>query len=265
MPLWVSDFLGDTLDLDASEVGAYMLLLMAQWQRAGESLPNDEKKLQRIARCGRSWPKIWGNVSRFFTEDEQGVYSKRLRLESQNVASKRLANAKNGALGGRPKALEINDRTKANGLAKQKRHESIPEPEPYKRDKSLLRAERFGDFWNAYPHRNGNKVDRKKCEVAYAKAVKSGVVEETIVAAATAYATLKDVRGGYGKACLTWLNGAGWQDEVQAQKPNGHIYGAPDDYPKDEKGRVVIGTRRVLSSGQRQAYLDHYEGWMDER
>ena len=33
MQLWVSDFIGDTLDLDAKEIGAYMLLLMSMWQR----------------------------------------------------------------------------------------------------------------------------------------------------------------------------------------------------------------------------------------
>jgi len=101
MPLWVSDFLGDTLDLDATEIGAYMLLLMAQWNRDGSSLPNDQKKLQRVARCGRNWSKVWGNVERFFSVDESGVYSKRLRLEAQNVAEKREVNARNGALGGK--------------------------------------------------------------------------------------------------------------------------------------------------------------------
>ena len=58
MPLWVGDFLAKTMDLDATELGAYMLLLMAQWQRDGRSLPADSKKLQRVARCGRNWPKI---------------------------------------------------------------------------------------------------------------------------------------------------------------------------------------------------------------
>ena len=38
MPLWISDFIGDTLELDAKEVGAYMLILMAMWQRAHSSI-----------------------------------------------------------------------------------------------------------------------------------------------------------------------------------------------------------------------------------
>jgi len=134
MPLWVSDFLGDTLDLDAADIGAYMLLLMAQWNRDGESLPDDAKKLKRVARCGRNWDKVWGNISRYFETDDMGIFSKRLRLESQNVAAKRLVNAHNGALGGRAKALKSNDVGIANATDSLERNSSIPEPEPERED-----------------------------------------------------------------------------------------------------------------------------------
>lgn len=130
MPLWVSDFLGDTLDLDAAEIGAYMLLLMAQWNRDGKSLPDDQEKLRRVARCGRNWGKVWGNVERYFDRDENGVYSKRLRLEAQNVAAKREVNARNGARGGVAKALKSNDAYLANANQSLQRNPSIPEPEP---------------------------------------------------------------------------------------------------------------------------------------
>jgi hypothetical protein len=56
-----------------------MLLLMAQWNRDGNSLPNDQEKLKRVARCGRNWPKIWGAIGRYFSTDENGVYSTKLR------------------------------------------------------------------------------------------------------------------------------------------------------------------------------------------
>jgi uncharacterized protein YdaU (DUF1376 family) len=131
MPLWVSDFLGDTLDLDAAEVGAYMLLLMAQWNRGGNSLPDDYKKLQRIARCGRNWPRIWEQIEHYFDRDEDGVYSKRLRLEAQNVAAKRAVNAQNGARGGSAKSLKSKEQQQANATNSLQRNSSIPEPEPY--------------------------------------------------------------------------------------------------------------------------------------
>jgi uncharacterized protein YdaU (DUF1376 family) len=130
MPLWVSDFIGDTLELDASDVGAYMLLLMAQWNRGGASLPNDPKKLQRVARCGRRWNKVWGNIEHYFDCDENGFYNKRLRLEAQNVAAKREANSQNGARGAAAKSLKYNDQGLANAKGSLKRKASIPEPEP---------------------------------------------------------------------------------------------------------------------------------------
>lgn len=153
MPLWVSDFLGDTLDLDATEIGAYMLLLMAQWNRDGGSLPNDPKKLQRVARCGRNWPKIWGNISRFFQSDENGVYSIRLRLEAQNVAAKREVNKRNGARGGSSKPLKNKEPPLANASDSLERNGSIPEPQPYLREEpkgSLSSADDIKAAFDAY-------------------------------------------------------------------------------------------------------------------
>ncbi len=151
MPLWVSDFLGDTMDLGASEIGAYMLLLMAQWNRDGESLPNDSEKLKRICRCGRSWPKVWGVIERFFQTDENGIYSKRLRLEAASVAAKREVNAHNGARGGKAKSLKSKNMPLANATVSPERNPSIPEPyiekEEGKPSSKKARASRLGDDW----------------------------------------------------------------------------------------------------------------------
>lgn len=153
MPLWVSDFVGDTMDLDASEIGAYMLLLMAQWNRDGESLPNDSEKLKRICRCGREWPKVWGVLERFFQTDENGIYSKRLRLEAASVAAKREVNAQHGALGGKAKALKTNSARLASATISLERNSSIPEPEPEiekeegKPSSKKVRASRLADDW----------------------------------------------------------------------------------------------------------------------
>lgn len=129
MPLWVADFVGDTLDLDAKEVGAYMLILMAMWGREGY-LPNDEKKLQRIARCGRDWSRIWSALSHYFTVDGGRITQGRLLLELQKVVAKRAVNAQHGALGGRAKALKSIEAGLANAIVPPKQ----PEPEPDKKE-----------------------------------------------------------------------------------------------------------------------------------
>lgn len=130
MPLWISDFLGKTVDLDAAESGAYLLLLMAQWNMGG-SLPNDQKKLQRIARCGRNWPKIWAAISHYFNEDERGLFNQTGREVYKNVASKREVNSQNGALGGNAKALKSKNMDIANATISPERKSSISESESY--------------------------------------------------------------------------------------------------------------------------------------
>lgn len=134
MPLWVSDFLGDTMDLDAKEIGAYMLLLMAMWQRGG-ALPNDQKKLQRVARVGRDWPKVWAGLEHFFAVDGDQVTNARLTRELHKVDMKRASAARSGALGGAAKALKTRNRQVADAT----RSLYQPEPEPEKERKE-------GDF-----------------------------------------------------------------------------------------------------------------------
>lgn len=128
MPLWVADFIGDTLVLDAKEIGAYMLILMTMWGRDGY-LPNDEKKLQRVARCGRDWPRVWGSLSHYFTIDGDRITQDRLLKELQKVAAKRKVNAQHGALGGNAKALKYNVATLANANVSPKQPELEPEIE----------------------------------------------------------------------------------------------------------------------------------------
>lgn len=154
MPLWVSDFLGDTLELDATEVGAYMLLIMAQWQRGGRSLPADEKKLQLIARCGRNWPKVWANIERFFERDEDGFFSEKGRDVFKNVAAKREVNSQNGVRGGIAKSLKNKDRHVANAIANDCRKPAISKPYSEREEKreanaspKKARGERLSDDW----------------------------------------------------------------------------------------------------------------------
>lgn len=136
MQFYGSDFVGDTMELDAAEVGAYVLLLIAQWNRKGKSLPDDPKKLQRITRTGRNWPKIWASIQHFFDKDEDGIFQPRCRLDAQNVARKSEVNAHNGARGGRAKALKNNKPGLANATNSPERKATILEPEPYRIDGS---------------------------------------------------------------------------------------------------------------------------------
>ena len=105
MPLIVADFIADTVDMDATETGAYLMMLLAQWKRNGASLPDDQAKLQRITRCRRNWPGVWETIRVHFLQDAEGWYNEKGREMFTNARNISTANSNNGALGGRAKAL----------------------------------------------------------------------------------------------------------------------------------------------------------------
>lgn len=57
--LHVGDFIGAVLHMDATEVGAYTMLLLAHYQAGEIGLPDDDKKLARIAKVStKTWARI---------------------------------------------------------------------------------------------------------------------------------------------------------------------------------------------------------------
>lgn len=86
-PLWVDAFQRDTQHLQADEVGAYMLILMAMWTRETCDFPDNDSRLARVSRVS---PRLWrariGPVIRdFFSVDNSTLISKRLREEAAYV------------------------------------------------------------------------------------------------------------------------------------------------------------------------------------
>jgi len=148
MPLWVADFINKTTDLDARETGAYLMLIMALWTHGG-TLPNDARKLQRIARCGREWPRVWAAIEGYFDVSDDSISQPRVTEELQKVNTKRKVNAHNGARGGRAKALKYNNQHVANATNSPKRNPSIPEPESYSSASNETGvADVRDDLWN---------------------------------------------------------------------------------------------------------------------
>jgi len=114
MPLYTSDYMGDTRHLSTEQHGAYLLLLMHSWSRGGR-LPNDAAKLARIAGLSaRRWKAISGDVLAMFEEDGAEIYSKRLTFEHTKATSKTQSRIDAGRRGGQAKALK----DKKPGLAK---------------------------------------------------------------------------------------------------------------------------------------------------
>lgn len=223
MPLWVSDFMGKTSDLDAKETGAYLLILMALWTRGG-TLPDDQKKLQRIARVGRDWPKVWDAISHYFTIADGEISQQRLSEELHKVNMKREVNSHAGARGGRAKALKAKEQALANATVSLKQ----PEPYPEERDKSLSKArDRADDFfeeaWKAYQAAPLKAQQTKKLAKAqWPKAVKrAGGAEPILKAIAAEVAKRRQPEEFVPNLpdMHRWLSQDRWNDALEQAQP----------------------------------------------
>ncbi len=77
MPLYVGDYLADTGHLSAAQHGAYLLLMMHYWQKAG--LPSDDETLARIAKMTPGeWRKSKPVIQALFSD---GWKHKRIEFE----------------------------------------------------------------------------------------------------------------------------------------------------------------------------------------
>lgn len=86
MPLFTGDYKRDTDHLMAEEHGAYLLLIMALWDRGG-SIKNDPALLARTARVSlRRWPKIWQALEDFFIIQNGQVSHGRVTRELERTA-----------------------------------------------------------------------------------------------------------------------------------------------------------------------------------
>ena len=81
MKLYIGDYLGDTSHLTTLQHGAYLLLIMAYWQRGGP-LRNTDVLLSNIARTtSEEWALCRETVLEFFEERDGYLFHKRIDIE----------------------------------------------------------------------------------------------------------------------------------------------------------------------------------------
>lgn len=197
MPLYIADYLADTQHLDATEHGAYLLLLMHCWQHL--HVQNDMQTLRRIARVStRKWNRTWSIIGRFFETDPDGyLVQKRLAAELRRASD--LSNKRKDA------ALQMHKKRAANAHANAHAHHGSlqpelqtharatpqPHPQPHKGGSknrtpfsARKRAVRFDDwpadfheqFWDAYPNKKNQPeafaaLDAKREQLGHEKRV----------------------------------------------------------------------------------------------
>lgn len=136
MPLYVGDYMADTSHLTTEQHGAYMLILLALWKRAGAGLPDADENLAAAARLPLSrWKAIRpllidGSLLR---TDGKTVTQKRLDAEITKARGITEARASAGAKGGataqanRKQTGQANDKQTGQANAEQT---STPSPSP---------------------------------------------------------------------------------------------------------------------------------------
>jgi uncharacterized protein YdaU (DUF1376 family) len=81
MPLYIGDYLKDTMHLSRADHGSYLLLIMAYWVNGGP-LPNDPEYLAGVARASQEeWQTLSKRLARFFQTDASAWRHERIEKE----------------------------------------------------------------------------------------------------------------------------------------------------------------------------------------
>jgi len=90
MPLYIGDYLSDTMHLTTEQHGAYLLLIMAYWKNGG-ALPASDAQLAAICRMSiDAWSIARAVLVNFFDVSQEGKWvSKRVEKEMQAAGQKK--------------------------------------------------------------------------------------------------------------------------------------------------------------------------------
>jgi uncharacterized protein YdaU (DUF1376 family) len=164
MPLYYNDIDRSTKDWTDEEFGAYMRLLMEQWdkgyiptpyQKSTESVPNDiPLNFQRLSRISTSVRENWSLLSKKFVPSEHGLQNVKLE-EIRQKQARHKENQKNNIEKRYQKSTKLS--TKNIPLENESDNENEIE---YDKENDI-RVD-FEVFWNLYDKKVGNLDKLKK-------------------------------------------------------------------------------------------------------
>lgn len=245
---WVADALASTAHMDATEVGAYRLLLDHQWLSKGGRLPVDSSQLQRLARVydPEDWERVWGVIGEKFEEDGGGLFNPRLEGEREEALVRRERRSRAGRAGaakrwsGQPDSNRIAMPKQPHGEAMSRAYdygcddgeggregggrrlykpssvegvdeEDVGSDEGTRRSSSRYPAE-FEEWWESYPR----KVGKREAAKAWKQTRGERPATSEVIAVTEALGETEQWRkdgGSYVPYPATWLRRGGWEDD----------------------------------------------------
>jgi uncharacterized protein YdaU (DUF1376 family) len=228
MPLYIADYLGDTLHLTTEQHGAYLLLLMAAWKRGGH-VPDDEAQLAQITRLADRWQThASATVRAFFAQRDGMLWHDRVVDEIHKAEALVHKRSRAGAAGAAAKWHNDGKRTPLP-LAAPMPPECVddgpsPSPSPSKNNPPSPRkrgadAGRFEEFWLAWP-KGERKQDKAKCLDHWMRNQLDQHADAILADVRTKRGTRKWAEG-FIEAPLVYLRGKRWLDGVVPESADG--------------------------------------------
>lgn len=157
-PIYVADYLADTMHLDTEEHGIYLLLLIAYWRRGGP-LPDDPKFLARICHLSpKRFSFRFQAVNRLFSMVDGHWRSDFMEKQILRYNLQRTKSVLGGNQSAAKRQLYLDKKIEEEGSKEERKKDiSCPKPAP---PPSARKAQvydlAFESFWKNYPDRRNN-------------------------------------------------------------------------------------------------------------
>lgn len=214
MPLYVDDFIGGTMCFANDELGAYLMLLIYQWNNG--AIENDNEAIERISRTKIDRLK---KVLKKFQITDDGLVNKRcdeIRRERERYIEGKSTAGKLGA----EKRWHSDGTAMAQPLDMpcNPSPSPLPLPKPNKKHSSST-DDGFGRFWSTYPRKIGKQAAKNAWRKAKGKP-KVDIIIEVVNQQKQTEQWQKD-NGQFIPHPATWINQGRWDDSLttEIEKP----------------------------------------------
>jgi len=220
-PRYYGDYSRDTAHLSLAEHGAYNVLLDHYY--ATGPMPDDADVLMRICRAFDEHEKkaVASVADKFFPVNGDGMrHNKRA---DQEIAKRDSISAARAMAGAKGAASKWDGKRMANATTSTSTSTSTARTttsNPHTPKRGIVYAPDFDQFWQAYPKR----INKAAAWKAWGKAKRTLPPAAELIAAVRAQANTADWKkdgGQYIPHPSSWLNAAGWENDVASM--NGRV------------------------------------------